>query len=155
MCEIDTINDTELYIDWLDDFYIPATYLLTELGICRTVNFAEPEIFLKSQVDVGRIFQGTYDDREGVAPFENETQPFMTTSVNLGLDNIVFYNEEIGKFKENGIPPFYLIIHSPYEYPTKENQIFLMSGIDYVTFVVTPQLNTIDESMIDMEPQKY
>lgn len=44
------------------------------------------------------------------------------------------------------------MIHSPFELPSKANQQFHMGGMDYDTFFITPQLSTIDDTMLDMDP---
>lgn len=50
--------------------------------------------------------------------------------------------------------PFILMIHNPYELPTNDTQKYYENLIDYDTFFITPQLNTIDDTMIAMEPKE-
>lgn len=153
---------------WGKAFFISATVMQTELGLCRTVNFAEPADFLHEEVDGKRIFQGIYDWNKELFPEtgsigsfsfepENETQPYMTTSVNLGFKTTMFYdkNKKRNQNRTMGINPGLLMIHSPFEFPKKGNQKFTISGLNKDTFWVTPQITKIDDSMIGMEPHEY
>lgn len=153
MCE-KSVNDTNIISYWLQEFYRPAIIVPTEFGLCRIVNFAEPENFLQSEVDERRIFQEVYNFYDDIDPVDNGKQPLMTTSMNLGFSTMLVNNEQIGDFKKPDIDSFLLMIHSPYELPTNENQKFIISDLDRYMFDVTPQLNRIDNSMIAMEAKE-
>lgn len=81
---------------------------------------------------------------------ENKTTPYMTTSFELGMDATV-YN---GVFYQKDSTPFSLMIHSPFELPTMDNQKFYYSDMSDDIFFITPQLHTIDDSMIGMKPHE-
>lgn len=85
---------------------------------------------------------------------ENETQPLSTTSVNLGFTTAVVYDLSKTVPELKPINPLLLMIHSPFEVQTKENQKFFVVEMDYDTFFVTPQLTTIDDSMFGMRPHE-
>lgn len=156
VCEIDTFNDSNLSIDWLGVFDIPANVIPTELGLCRTINFCDQKDYLRDDVDEERIFVDTVAEYYDVVfEPENETRPYMTNSINLGLTITAYYRDAKGlEARTKAIKPFMLIIHSPFEWPTRHNQRFTLVDMDYDIFWVTPQLNTIDDSMIAMDPQE-
>lgn len=150
MCETNSskFNDTRMDVVWLQELVIPTFVIPTEVGLCKSVNFCDQNLFLSDEVDKQRTFKYIYAWFDPDIP-ENETQPFMTTSLNLGLVVSVFQRN-----LRTLVDPFLLMIHSPFELPTKETQNFYMSGLDHDNFYVSPQLNTIDESMIGMQPHE-
>lgn len=78
------------------------------------------------------------------------------TAKYLGIYAAVFKRSyRMGVLIDRGtITPFKLMIHSPYALPTKKDRQFQMVNMDYDTFWVTPQINTIDDSMIAMKPHE-
>lgn len=141
-------------MDWLRDYELPLIAVPTELGLCRTINFCDEKNYLRDNVEDKRIFQGVVGiDLEDVTKPENETQPYMTSSVNSGFMAVAFKKGE--KIRaQSPLSPIQLSIHSPFEWPTKRNSWFTLVDMDYDTFWVTPQLDTIDDTMIAMEPQE-
>lgn len=136
---------------WLDKYELPNFISRTELGTCRTTNFCELESF-ESLLSNNVLSDGI--------PPENQTQPYMTNAVIFGFDIMILpiahQSGDGPKYTalKNSPNPYILIIHSPYEMPTKKTQQFYVSDIEYDIFFVTPQLNKIDDSMIGMEPHK-
>lgn len=120
-------------------------------GQCRTVNFCEKKKFFESEVDDKRFYES---HSWVVRTPENETQPFVTTSPERGLDASILYFDYRNDMRPKDKSSFILMIHSPLELPTESNQKFHLNDLDYDTFFVTPQLNTIDDTMIAMKPQE-
>lgn len=137
----------------MEDLSIQILIIPTELGLCRTVNFCDKENFLRSKVDEGRGVKYIFSIEDDIVP-ENQTQPYMTTSPELGVDVAIFHGDLKKSLRARGNSSILLMIHSPFELPTKGNQKFYMTGMEYDTFFVTPQLYSIDDTMIGMEPHE-
>lgn len=138
---------------WQDTFFIPIVLANTELGQCRTLNFCDPEVFLSDDADADRYLERTsfkYFQSFKRVP-GNQTTPYFTTSSKLGVLVMIKHEEE---FPQNTNNSFTMMIHSPFEMPTKDNQQFFMVGRDFNRFSITPQLITIDETMIGMTPHE-
>lgn len=86
---------------------------------------------------------------------ENETTPYNTSQLELGFETTVSSGYNKKDSNQTDGEPFILMIHSPFEMPTKENYKFFFADASYDTFYVTPQLNTIDGTLIEMDPKKY
>lgn len=141
---------------WLDEFDLPIDVVATELGTCRIVNLCKRNDLLRDKIDGNRTFGDTSWQLRQKYP-ENVTQPFMTTSSDLGMNVILTILKKNGYQTEprpKGVNPFILMIHNPYELPTNQTQKYFENLMDYDTFFVTPQLNTIDDSMIAMKPKE-
>lgn len=155
ICGIETSKPVEIEARWLTEFSLHKILLTTELGVCKTANFCDQENFLHDEVDKDRIFQNLTTDffiwelREP----KNKTKPYMTTAESLGLRTTAFHNPYLFEDKNN-VDPFLMIIHSPFELLTENDQQFVVGGLDQDTFFITPQLNTIDESLFGMKPQE-
>lgn len=145
-------SDSTLIAYWLDHFNFPIFVMLTEVGLCRTVNFCFEENFLRDDVDNKRIFQ--YYQAYNIDWLKGQTQPLKTYSPELGVETTIENNDFYTFFKTKGNSSYKLMIHSAFELPTKRNQIFYVADMDYDTFWVTPQLNTIDDTMISMDPEE-
>lgn len=151
MCDPAMFNDSQGYVTWQVNFVLPMIEVSTEVGLCRTVNFCGQNNFLRDEAYEERIFGNSHTNYDVDLP-QNETPPYMTTTKNLGA---------IARFSKLSIwhafepfTPFQLIIHSPHGLPTRNDQQFHMSKMDYDTFWVTPQLTRIDDTMIGMEPHE-
>lgn len=155
LCEIndEDFDDTEIRHLWQDYFVLPVHFFPTELGKCMTLNFHDREKFYSDEVSHDRQGWTTREHADREIKPENQAAPYMTTSAEFGFDAVMYIETGIYAMYEK-LSPFNLVIHSPFEMPTKANQRFLMAEKDYNTFFVTPQLSTIDESMTAMEPQK-
>lgn len=145
------------YATWQKLFVPKARVIPTELGLCRTTNFCDQKEFLQHEGRFSmelKLYSGI--ERVGAKIPEkmviNKTQPFTTNSVNLGF-TATANNDDMYDGKKM-VDPFLLMIHSPFELPTEESQKFVISGFDFITFYVTPQLKTIDDTMIGMEPNE-
>lgn len=154
VCEIDnaTYRDSSLNSFWFSNLHVPVFVMLLELGMCRTVNFCYEENFFEDQVDQRRIFQ-YYQVPQSFLQ-QNLTQPIKTPSPELGIDSTIENNDFYRFFRTRGNSSYTLMIHSPFELPTKRNQKFVIADMDFDTFFVTPQLNTVDDSMIGMDLQE-
>lgn len=128
--------------------------MLTEFGRCKTINFSPQNNLLKDEVDGNRIYKDSLTLLEGRYSTKNLTQPYKTTSPELGITVVI--NHIDYKYTEvyEILNTFRLIIHSPFELPTKANQQFYITDLDDLAFWVTPQLNTIDDSMVNMKPHE-
>lgn len=127
--------------------------VITELGWCRTINFCEQKSFLQADVEENRLFPSIEAEYDPYVP-ENYTPPFMTTLASQGMNVRIFReNEEMAPSLRNA-NTYLLMIHSPFEVPTRTNRRFQMVDMDYNSFYITPQLNKIDETMIGMEPKE-
>lgn len=149
VCEIGnaTHDDRQLGCTSLEDFTFPIFIVPTNLGRwCRIINFDDQKHFLPDVVGGDRIFKYTFTWFDDNVP-ANETRPYRTTSAELGVDAVVYHDNEP---KVRGNNPFLFMIHSPFELPTVETQKFLMVDMDDDRFLVTPQLNKIDDTMIGM-----
>lgn len=150
-----TYEDSKIEVAWLQRFEFPFDLVETELGLCRIVNFCKRNDLLRGEIDGNRTFTyvpAMFDD----AHLENQTQPSMTASLELGFDAKIYAleNRRLINRQHKNRSPFILIIHSPYELPSSENQKFNAVLMDYDTFFVTPQLTTIDDTMIAMKPHE-
>lgn len=154
ICENSLSSYSESTLDavWLGNSYFPIFVMLTELGLCRVVNFGLEEHFFHDQVDSKRIYKH-YEIRDNEW-LQNRTLPLKTPSLELGIDVYIENDDFYTFYKTRGNSSYQLIIHSPFELPTKENQKFIVADMDYDTFWITPQLNTIEDSMIGMQPQE-
>lgn len=142
----------------MDNFELPNLVSRTELGICRTTNFCELESFKRL---LSAYFLSIPPD--SIQP-ENQTQPYMTTAVAFGFDVMILpisleqNGTGVGGFNysalKNNTNPFILMIHSPYELPTKKTQTFYVSAVENDIYFITPQLEKIDDSMIGMDPHE-
>lgn len=147
LCETDNAtNDDEIFFYWQQDLLFHIFKAPTEFPRCRTANFCEPKNFLKDGVDADRLFKLIESTEES----ENLAQPYMTLSAKVGVDSKVYHNSN----KKADIYRYELIFHSPYELPTKRNQKFFLPNFDNALFYVTPQFNTIDDTMIAMDPHE-
>lgn len=154
MCETgsSSYSDSTLAVVWLEHYQLPIFVMLTDFGMCRTINFCFEENFLQDDVDNKRIFQ--FYQADNIGWLKNQTQPLMTPSPELGVDAIIENKDFYTFFKTRGNSSYELMIHSPFELTSKQNQKFQIADMDYVTFWVTPQLNTIDDTMIGMDPKE-
>lgn len=151
-CDIKAENLTTpnqpLDFNWLEQYGLTLSVyeMSLEIGKCKTVNFCDRKHFFQSTVDQNRITE--YIERYRKKP-KNETAPYKTTSTELGFRaQILSYN------MLKAANPFILLVHSPFELPTKDNVKFTMVDMDYDNFFVTPQLENIDDSKINMEPHE-
>lgn len=135
------------------NYVIPPFGIPTDQGQCRTINFCNQKKILRFGVNDAGIFE-----LKGWLKrvLKNQTQPFMTTSYELGFDASILY-KDYRKINESTLKlltksTFILMVHSPFELPTKANQKQYLTDMDYDTFFITPQLNTIDGTMIGMKP---
>lgn len=124
------------------------------MGKCKTVNFCDSKNYLHDDVDDEKVLKLHFINFEHYEMTENETLPYKTTSLDLGIFVTVFYEDLDTKAIQQRKNSFVLIVHSPLELPSKSNQLFHMGGLDYDTFFVTPHLNTIDDTMIGMTPEE-
>lgn len=155
ICEIgnQTYADSKIVHVWLEVFMFPIFVVSTELGMCRTLNFCDQNKFLQSEVDERRVFKYFFSNFDDRVP-ENQTRPYTTTSPERGM-NVVVFHGHLGIASKNKVNnPFILMIHSPFELPTKKDQQYYMSDMDHDTFFVTPHLTKIDDTMIGMEPHE-
>lgn len=156
-----TTADVNVKVKWLESFDSPVFLTATELGKCRTVNFCDPKLFFEPMVDDEQFFEYIdFDDETdeewkfyGTFP-ENQTTPYSTSQLELGFETTVYSGFNNKESNKKGGNSFILMIHSPFEPPTKETNKFFFGVASYDTFFVTPQLTTIDDTMIGMEPKK-
>lgn len=141
---------------FLEEFTFLKFSVPTELGKCRMLNFCDRNKFLRDEANDGRVLGIGIVHQSNKLVADN--QPYTTTSLELGADLKIYSLDYEEDDDENLTPrsndPFILMIHSPFEMPTRENQKFLIVDMDHETFFVTPQLNRIDDTMIDMEPHE-
>lgn len=160
MCEIGTSNETETIMVFDRDAILPAVVVLTEMGLCRIFNLCAQENLLRNEADGARIFKGIYEHYYGEfnelpERYINDTPPYKAKSENIEVRVKVEYSEEKVESERQDslfVDIFLLVIHSPFELPIKASQQFYMSGDDYDNFFVTPQLDTIDDTMTEMDP---
>lgn len=127
---------------WLEEHNLPIVTKRTDFGLCRIMNFCDRDSFFQDTVDKkGVLDPGVEPPTEG--EFLNESQPYKTTSPELGVEAMISSKNQ-----------FVLMIHSPFELPSKDNQMFHLPDKGHYTFFVTPQLNTIDDTMIKIKPQE-
>lgn len=147
-------HDSSINSIWIRDFRIQAWVVATEIGLCRTVNFCDLNNYLVDDLADDRLFKFSYASYNLEYVPENQTQPYMTNSLKSGFQVMAYYGHNEIEQKGTFIKPFVLMIHSPFEWPTRENQQFLMAGHDFNRFSITPQLNKIDDTMSGMEPHE-
>lgn len=150
-----TYATSDIEVQWMDYFSLPVFMASTELGKCKTLNFCDQKMFFRDEVFKGdRAFRLLVSKYEDDVPL-NQTQPVMTTSSELGIEAVISrhqYNMETLKYSDSN--SFILMIHSPFEVPTKANQKFYLTDLDSDLFSVTPQVNTIDDTMTGMKPHE-
>lgn len=85
----------------------------------------------------------------------HESFPYHTPRKDLGLDLQVF--EGSTKYVVNRQYynyGFKVFIHSPYEFPDENLKYFTISLNQSYTLLITPQLRSIDDSLINMSPDE-
>lgn len=120
------------------------------------MNFCDREEFLRDGLDAERffkiVFRGrTFDD----LPFDNETPPFKTKSLEVGLGSMFSYRHgSIGPELQLKGHPCLVMVHSPYEFPNRDSPKFYLSQPDLRLMLVTAQLTKIDDTLVGMEPHE-
>lgn len=85
----------------------------------------------------------------------NATKPFKTLHKKLGID-ATLYRGIVHVDRIHSVKKLQRIIfHSPFEMPSENSQQFFLSEGDSVMFSITPQLKTIDESLLQLKPLEY
>lgn len=162
VCELDNASyaDVNIEINFMEFIDTPIYVISTEYGKCRVANFLDPKAFFHSKADEKQFFEyvelddDTDEDLKYNGSFpENQTTPYKTSSFELGFD-ITVYNGRYDKaFVDQDSKPFILMIHSPFGLPTKDSQRFYFADMSHDAIFITPQLNTIDDTMIGMKPK--
>lgn len=85
----------------------------------------------------------------------NETDLFKTPNKELGIDALIYRGLFFMPNMIGGNKIFYRItFHTPYELPNENYQQFLITELESVMFYVSPQLRTIDDSMLKLTPKE-
>lgn len=150
-----TIDDSVLDFSWMEIFTLPTFLISTEFGICKSVNFCDRKMFFSSEVDEKQIseYSPSKYPQYTKTP-ENQTQPYKTTSLEFGFFARVLHRKNLNQLEKIFTNPILLMIHSPFELPTKKSRQFTMVDMNFDNFIVTPQVEKIDDSMINMEPHE-
>lgn len=85
---------------------------------------------------------------------DNRTQPYSTTSPELGFDGIFYAGSWFFPQSRRQPTPYTIQFHSPYELSSVKNFQFSLVDLEYVTFSIIPQRKTIDETMFGMTPSE-
>lgn len=154
-----TYLDNSIPAEWLDTYFMRNVKVPTEIGLCKTFNFCKRHNFVQERVDEGRVFVNDTDNESekfvnDPEDFFNETQPYKTSSRELGFDVTIYHADDEDEPDTLDHRSYILMIHSPFELPTKENHKFYLNDRDKFMFYVTPQLETVDDTMIDMDPHE-
>lgn len=137
-----------------DTFEVTPVFSVTnKLGFWRILNFCLPSEFLNEEVDIESHYK-IFKEEFGYIKNEIRAQPYKTTSPDLGFQVSINHGSLMALPTLRIENPFVIMIHSPFELPGEETQKFFLVELDYDVFVVTPQLNKIDDTMIDMEPEE-
>lgn len=84
---------------------------------------------------------------------DDQLKPFKTTNKDLGINGILLRPHVYQRDAPNVSDTFYFMFHSYAELPVENSQLFIMTSTDRISFLVTPQLKKIDESLIGMNPK--
>lgn len=82
---VNTYNHSDIRVNWLQEFRIPLTGVLTEFGWCKIANFCSRKNFLRYEAYGERIFGETdiFHDNNNLP--EDETRPYKSNSNRLGF----------------------------------------------------------------------
>jgi hypothetical protein len=87
----------------------------------------------------------------------NMTNEFKTSSKNFGFNGFIYdgfsFMPDNSRKRENST--YRLIFHPSYELSTEDSQQFLMNKEQAFTFLITPLMKTIDESLVGMSPKRF
>lgn len=139
---------------WMKKFRINYIFLPTSFGICRTVNLLENDEMFQKTVDE------TFLNRESIivlnAAIEvkgNSEKNLRMRNKNLGIDGYAYDGLGFNSHWSDKTP-YRIIFHPPYELPNENSNNFFVSKNDHVTFLITPQLKSIDDSLYGMTSKR-
>lgn len=84
---------------------------------------------------------------------DDQLRPFKTTSKDLGINGALYRPYQFQRDAPKVNDTFYFMFHDYTELPIESSRQFILTATDGVSFLVTPQLKKIDESLVGMNPK--
>jgi hypothetical protein len=148
-------------------FIYNYAYIMTKKGLCTASNLVSPFDLFDMNVTTDELFyvqhHDAFDlitDRDSERYDFIDNMPFHTRHKDLGVEMHLFegkyfpgfYNYgDIYKFENLG---FLLTVHSPDELPDHTHNYYTVSPKQSYLVLITPQLKTIDDSLITLSPEE-
>jgi hypothetical protein len=161
---LDVINEFDKYQEksnlvdlpwkftWITLFDPKVSEILTEYGLCYSFNIATSDKMFKNDSVTSDLNYKLFNFRG-----KSETLPIPRRTIHLTKG--FYFNARYSKdFLKNLIniqnDGFILLIHDPYEYPSKHSsQMILNDGIRKKVFI-DPKIYDIDDSLLEMSPKE-
>lgn len=133
-----------------------------KFGHCDSFNLLKPHELFKVNntsrdlVDVksrslSNLLRGQYFSLKW-----NETGLFKTPNKALGIDALTYRGTFFMPNLVGGSKKFFRVtFHTSYELPNENYQQFLITELESVMFLATPQIRLIDDSMLDLTPKEF
>lgn len=129
-------------------------YILTEEGICYGFNYPPSSELIDEDLVTSDFFYTTFGHFYQVIDFGkklprrvNVPEPGFHIDI---AANLAWYDKFYGKDKDG----YNFYIHNAYELPTRETSKVFIDKNSIMNILIEPQLNDIDESMVDFEPER-
>lgn len=154
---------------WLESNLYSLLYFPTKFGICKSFNLLDAHDLFHGDFHgdtVTKIFKllveksisyNYYAVREFKSDPFNGSKPYRTTHKELGVDGIIYgYNlRNVSDGPAPAIKPYRLIIHKSHELPSEMSPQYLFQEGEKFSILVTPEMSTIDESLIKLKPEEF
>lgn len=133
--------------------------IITQWGLCFTYNIAFSHDLLyinKTSDDFHYIYGYKMFDKYNLVREEPKFYPQKISSSQAGLW-VGFYEEKNRPLivVSNDFHGYVVLFHDPYELPSRNSKILKFNTQIQTKVFINPQLNSIDESLLDYEPAQY
>lgn len=144
--------------NWLEKFNFNISYTLTKYGFCRTFNMLDNEEMFHDDSTAESFTAQEYQEirfrkKKYQQLVDDQLKPLKTTNKDLGINGVLFRPHQFQRDAPNVSDTFYFMFHSYAELPVASSRQFILTSTDRTSFLVTPQLKKIDESLIGMNPK--
>ena len=156
---LDVINEFSKEFDdffklvfyWIDDYQNRMSEIITQWGLCFTYNIAFSHDLLNIN-STSNDFH--YQNTIRMVPFNKQSQPMEDLPKRISTSNAGLWVgfDKLNQKNDLHVDGYLSLLHNPYELPTKRSKFSEVNLKVQSRILIEPQMNSIDESLLDYEP---